>query len=35
MSKGKLVLWGMVAATVFGMMYFRGDIQRYAKMKMM
>ena len=35
MSKGKLFLWGMLAATVWGMMYFRGDIQRYAKMKMM
>jgi len=34
MSK-KLWLWGALAATVWGLMYFRGDIQRYAKMKMM
>ncbi len=35
MSKGKLFLLGTIAATVWGLVYFRGDIQRYAKMKMM
>jgi hypothetical protein len=35
MSKGKLFLLGMIGATVWGLMYFRGDIQRYTKMKMM
>ena len=35
MSKGKSLLWGSLAAVVWGLVYFRGDIQRYAKMKMM
>jgi hypothetical protein len=35
MSKGKLLLLGTLAATVWGLIYFRGDIQRYTKMKMM
>ena len=35
MSKGKLFLWGTIAATVWSLVYFRGDIQRYTKMKMM
>ena len=35
MSKSKLLLWGSLAAAVWGLVYFRGDIQRYAKMKMM
>jgi len=35
MTKGKLFLLGTLAATVWGLMYFRGDIQRYTKMKMM
>jgi hypothetical protein len=35
MSKGKLFLLGTIAVTVWGLMYFRGDIQRYTKMKMM
>jgi hypothetical protein len=35
MSKGKLLLWGTLAATVWGLIYFRGDLQRYTKMKMM
>jgi hypothetical protein len=33
--KGKLLLFGLIGATVWGLMYFRGDIQRYTKMKMM
>ena len=33
--KGKIFLWGAIAATVWGLVYFRGDIQRYTKMKMM
>jgi hypothetical protein len=32
---GKLFLLGAIAATAFGLVYFRGDIQRYVKMKMM
>jgi len=35
MSKGRLLLWGTLAATIWSLVYFRGDIQRYAKMKMM
>ncbi len=33
--KGKLLLLGALAATVMSLVYFRGDIQRYTKMKMM
>ena len=33
--KGKILLWGTVAAVVYGLIYFRGDLQRYTKMKMM
>jgi hypothetical protein len=32
---GKIVRWGSLLAAVYGLFYFRGDIQRYAKMKMM
>lgn len=35
MSTGKLVKWGSIAATVSMLIYFRGDIQRYLKMKRM
>lgn len=35
MSKGKLLLLGTFAAAVWGLVYFRGDIHRYTKMKMM
>ena len=35
MSKGRMLLVGSLAAVVWGLIYFRGDIQRYAKMKMM
>lgn len=31
----KVLLWGSVAATVYALFYFRGDLQRYTKMKMM
>jgi hypothetical protein len=33
--KTKIFLWGTIAAAVCGLVYFRGDIQRYTKMKMM
>jgi hypothetical protein len=33
--KSKLLLWSVIGATVWGLLYFRGDVQRYAKMKMM
>jgi hypothetical protein len=32
---GKIVKWGSIAALVYGIFYFRGDAQRYLKMKMM
>jgi hypothetical protein len=32
---GKLLKWGTLAATVASLIYFRGDLQRYVKMKMM
>lgn len=35
MSTGKVLLWGTIAAAVYGVFYFRGDLQRYVKMKMM
>lgn len=35
MSVGKIVKWGTVAATIYGIIYFRGDLQRYIKMKRM
>jgi hypothetical protein len=31
----KILKWGTLAATIFAMVYFRGDIQRYVKMKRM
>jgi len=33
--KSKLWLFGSIAAIVYGLYYFRGDLQRYTKMKMM
>ncbi|MCU1269387.1 MAG: hypothetical protein JWN74_681 [Acidobacteriaceae bacterium] len=30
----KMLMWG-IAATIATLIYFRGDIQRYTKMKMM
>jgi hypothetical protein len=35
MSTGKLLAIGTVAATFCTLFFFRGDIQRYMKMKMM
>jgi hypothetical protein len=31
----KIVKWGTLAATIYSLFYFRGDIQRYVKMKRM
>jgi hypothetical protein len=31
----KALKWGSLAATFYSMFYFRGDLQRYIKMKMM
>jgi hypothetical protein len=33
--KGKFFLLATLAATICGLYYFRGDLQRYTKMKMM
>jgi hypothetical protein len=35
MSVGKIFIWGSIAATVYTLFYFRGDLRRYTKMKMM
>ena len=35
MSIGKVVKWGTLGAAIMSLVYFRGDLQRYAKMKMM
>jgi hypothetical protein len=35
MSAKNILLWGTFAAVVYGAILFRGDIRRYAKMKMM
>ncbi len=35
MSLGKIVKWGTLSATIGVLVYFRGDIQRYVKMKRM
>ena len=32
---GKVVKWGSLAATVYSLYFFRGDLQRYVKMKML
>jgi hypothetical protein len=32
---GKILKWGSLAAIAYAMFYFRGDFQRYLKMKMM
>jgi hypothetical protein len=34
-AKWELLKWGSVAATIYSLFYFRGDIQRYVKMKRM
>jgi hypothetical protein len=31
----KIVKWGSIAAVVYSLIYFRGDLQRYIKMKRM
>jgi hypothetical protein len=31
----KILIWGTIAAAVYGLVYFRGDLQRYLKMRMM
>lgn len=35
MSVLKVMKWGSIAATLYSLVYFRGDLQRYVKMKMM
>jgi hypothetical protein len=35
MSVGRILAWGTLAAVVYSMIYFRGDAQRYLKMKNM
>jgi hypothetical protein len=35
MSAGRMLMWGAVAATIWTLVYFRGDIRRYTKMKRM
>jgi hypothetical protein len=35
MSAGKIMMWGTIGATIGMLVYFRGDIQRYVKMKRM
>lgn len=32
---GKIMKWGSLAAVVYTLVYFRGDLQRYLKMKLM
>lgn len=34
-TTGKIFTWGSLAAVVYTLVYFRGDLQRYLKMKMM
>jgi hypothetical protein len=35
MSAPKILLWGSLAAAVSMLFFFRGDLKRYTKMKMM
>ena len=35
MARNNLVLLGSIAAIIYSIFYFRGDLRRYAKMKMM
>ena len=35
MCMGKIVKWGALGATIGLLVFFRGDIQRYVKMKRM
>ena len=32
---GKIMKWGSIAAVAYMLVYFRGDLQRYLKMKRM
>jgi hypothetical protein len=34
-ATAKIVKWGSLAALLYSLVYFRGDIQRYVKMKRM
>ena len=33
--RSKVFVFGTIAAAIYGLFYFRGDLQRYVKMKMM
>jgi hypothetical protein len=35
MSAKRILMLGSIAATIWGLYYFRGDIRRYTKMKLM
>lgn len=35
MSATKVFMWSSIAAAIYGLIYLRGDLQRYIKMKMM
>jgi len=35
MSTGRILKWGTLAAIAYTLVYFRGDLQRYIKMKRM
>lgn len=35
MSTAKILMWGSLAAAATVIYYFRGDLKRYTKMKMM
>ena len=35
MSMARMMKWGMLTATLGLLVYFRGDIERYVKMKRM
>ncbi len=32
---GKIIKWGSIAVLAYAVVYFRGDFQRYLKMKRM
>jgi hypothetical protein len=35
LSMGNVMKWAGLGAALYTLVYFRGDLQRYAKMKMM
>jgi hypothetical protein len=35
MSAPKILMWGSLVVTLSMLFYFRGDLKRYTKMKMM